>query len=238
MGRQRAHNEDRFILLPEFNVFVVADGMGGHAAGEVAAALAVNAIEDFVEALGTTWPRDTLGKPTDALARLVAAVHHANKRIYETAANDRSQRGMGTTVVAVLLRENTVCLAHVGDSRIHRFRNGEVEQLTEDHTVCNEWIREGMDRAAAERLPTGRALSRAVGTRPTVAVSARAETLLPGDVLLLTSDGVHRVVSTGEIASVLTELGDLTAGLDRLITRANDKGGPDNITALLVRWRS
>ncbi len=236
IGRVRETNQDTLLLRPDLGLFVVCDGIGGHAAGEVAAALAATAIEGFIEDLGTTWPLDARGAPTDALARLVTAVHHANKHVYDTAAKDRRQRGMGTTVVAGLLRENTICLAHVGDSRIHRFRDGQLEQLTEDHTVCNEWIRQGMDAALAQRLPTGAALSRAVGTYPTVVVSARAETVLPGDVLLLTSDGVHRVVPADEIARALTELSDLTAGVERLITRANEGGGPDNSTAILVRW--
>lgn len=235
IGQSREINQDALLIRPDLGLFVVADGMGGHAAGEVAASIAVTATEGFFEDPDITWPSDAPGWPADPLALLVAAVKHANSHIRAAATGDRSKRGMGTTVVAVLVRGRTVCLAHVGDSRISRFRDGKLEQLTEDHTICNEWIEQGMTVELAKALPIGATLSRALGTHPTVEVSARLETLTPGDVLLLCSDGVHGVVQTGELAGILTELGELTAGVARIIRRANDKGGPDNSTAILVR---
>jgi protein phosphatase len=111
---------------------------------------------------------------------------------------------MGTTVVAALVRGSAVCLAHVGDSRISRFRDGQLEPLTEDHTVRNEWIKGGMIPELAAELPMGAALTRALGTRPTVSVTARLETVQPGDILLLTTDGIHGVVQPGEIAGILS----------------------------------
>ncbi|MEP7127003.1 MAG: protein phosphatase 2C domain-containing protein, partial [Byssovorax sp.] len=123
IGRVRETNQDALLVREDLGLFVVADGMDGRATGEIASAIAVKAIEGFIEPFGTDWPCDTIGAPTDALARLVAAVIHANQRIYQIAVKDPSPRWMGTTVVAALVRRNSVCLAHVGDSRIYRLRN-------------------------------------------------------------------------------------------------------------------
>lgn len=236
IGRIRETNQDALLVRGDLGLFVVADGMGGHAAGEVASSLAMEALEGFLEDPGATWPRDAPGSTGDPLALLVAAVLHANSRVNDRAAKDRRQRGMGTTIVAALVRGGSVCLAHIGDSRIYRVRNREIEQMTDDHTVRNEWIKQGMAVELANNLPVGRSLSRALGTRPTVEVSARLETVLPGDVLLLCSDGVHGVLAPDELTGILLELGDLSRGVERLIVRSNEKGGPDNSTALLVRW--
>jgi PPM family protein phosphatase len=236
IGLRRKSNEDAFILRPDLGLFVVADGMGGHAAGDVASALAVEAIARFLDDPDLTWPGDADGSPHDPLARLVASVKHANFLIHDAASTDRSKRGMGTTVVAAFTRGSRVWLAHVGDSRIYLFRGGHLVQLTDDHTVTNEWIGQGMTAELAKSLPIGKELTRAVGTRPTVDVGARAEEVRSGDVLLLTSDGVHGLVKEGELTGILAELGDLASGVDRIIARANDKGGTDNNTAVLVRW--
>ncbi len=236
IGRVRETNQDALLVRNDLGLFVVADGMGGHAAGDLAASIAVTTLEGLYDDPEITQPRAAPGSPADALARLVAAVKNANSRIQEAAAKDRSKRGMGTTVVAALACGDTVCLAHIGDSRIYRLRDRQLEQLTDDHTVGAEWVKQGAAVELANNLTMGRALTRALGTRPTVEVSARQETVLPGDVLLLCSDGVHGVVSPDELTGILLELGDLASGADRLITRANDGGGPDNSTALLVRW--
>jgi protein phosphatase len=236
IGRVRETNQDTLLLRSDLGLFVVCDGMGGHAAGEVASSLAVHAVEGFLEDPGATWPRDAPGATSDPLALLIAAVLHANSRVHDSAAKDRTRRGMGTTVVAALVRDSSVCLAHIGDSRIYRVRDRQVEQMTDDHTVRYEWIKQGMTVELANNLPLGRGLSRALGTRPTVEVGARLETVLPGDVLLLCSDGVHGVVSPDELTGILLDLGDLSIGVERLITRSNERGGPDNSTALLVRW--
>ena len=236
IGRVRETNQDALLVRNDLGLFVVADGMGGHAAGDLAASIAVTTLEGVYDDPEITQPRTAPGSPADALALLVAAVKNANSRIQDAAAKDRSKRGMGTTVVAALACGETVCLAHIGDSRIYRLRDRQLEQLSEDHTVRAEWIKQGTPVALANTLAMGRALSRALGTRPTVEVGARLETVLPGDVLLLCSDGVHGVLQPDELAGILLELDDLSSGVDRLITRTNDRGGPDNSTAILVRW--
>jgi protein phosphatase len=236
IGRVRETNQDAFLVRDDLGFYVIADGMGGHAAGELAASIAVTTLEDVYDDPEITHPRTNPGSPADSLALLIAAVKNANSRIQDAAAQDRSKRGMGTTVVAALVCGATVCLAHVGDSRIYRLRDGQLEQLTDDHTVGAEWIKRGAAAELATSLPIGRALTRALGTRPTVEVSARLETILPGDVLLLCSDGVHGVLPHDELTSILLELDDLSSGVGRLIARSNDRGGPDNSTAILLRW--
>jgi protein phosphatase len=236
IGRVRETNQDALLVRNDLGLFVVADGMGGHAAGELAASIAVTTLEGVYDDLEITQPRTDPGSAADALALLIGAVKNANDRIQDAAAKDRSKRGMGTTLVAALACGDTVCLAHVGDSRIYRLRDRQLQQLSDDHTVRAEWIRQGADVELANTLRMGRALTRALGTRPAVEVGARLETVQPGDVLLLCSDGLHGVVPLDELTSILLELGDLASGVERLITRANDGGGPDNCTAILVRW--
>jgi len=236
IGRVRETNQDALLVRDDLGLFVVADGMGGHVAGELAASIAVATLESVYDDPEIVDPRIDAGSSTDALALLVAAVKNANDRIQDAAAKDRSKWGMGTTVVAALASGSTLCLAHVGDSRIYRLRDRQLEQLSDDHTVRAEWIKQGTPVELANTLALGRALSRALGTRPTVEVSARLETVLPGDVLLLCSDGVHGVLQPDELAGILLELGDLSIGVERLIARSNQRGGPDNSTALLVRW--
>lgn len=236
IGRVRETNQDALLVRNDMGLFVVADGMGGHAAGELAAAIAVATLEGVYDDPELNRPRTALGSPAEALALLITAVKKANDRIQAAAAKDRGKRGMGTTIVAAFACGDRVCLAHIGDSRIYRLRDGQLQQLTEDHTVRNEWIQQGAAVDVANALASGRALTRALGTRPTVEVSARLEAVLPGDVLLLCSDGVHGVVPPDELTGILLELGDLASGVERLIARANDRGGPDNSTAIVVRW--
>jgi protein phosphatase len=236
IGLRRELNEDAFTVRSDLGLFVVADGLGGHAAGDVASALAVEAIAAFLETPDMTWPGDADGAVSDPCALLVASIKHANNVIHRAAAANRTKRGMGTTVVAALTRESRVWFAHVGDSRLYLFRDGHLVQLTQDHTVANAWIAEGMEVDLATKLPVGRELLRAVGTRPAVDVDARVEEMRPGDVLLLTSDGVHGPVKDRELAEILGKLGDLVGGVDQIIARANAEGGKDNSTAVLVRW--
>jgi protein phosphatase len=238
IGRVRETNQDAFLVRDDLGLFVVADGMGGHVSGELAASIAVTTLERVYDDPEITQPRTDPGSPADVLALLIGAVKNANDRIQDVAAQDRSKRGMGTTIVAALVLGDTVSVAHIGDSRVYRLRDKQLQQLTEDHTVRNEWIRQGAAVELANTLPMGRALTRALGTRPTVEVSTRLETVRPGDILLLCSDGLHGVVPPEELTGILLELGDLASGVERLITRANDRGGPDNSTAILVRWNA
>lgn len=232
VGRARLHNEDRYILLPEFNVFVVADGMGGHKAGEVASRMAASTIAGYF--------RDAAGKRRKVPVgdRLRAAVKDANARIYARGDDSRAHRGMGTTVVAAAFgpRESTFYVAHAGDSRCYLLRAGEILQLTRDHSLLQDALLERPDLTESDLayLPRN-VITRALGIGPTVEVDLHAEPAQLGDVFLLCSDGLHGLVDDIEIARIVRDNAVLTAACEELIDRANRNGGRDNITAVLVR---
>jgi serine/threonine protein phosphatase PrpC len=230
VGRQRVHNEDRFILLPEFNVFVVADGMGGHQSGEVASRIAANSIASYFR--NGTGGRRAVGE------RLRAAVAHANAKIFARADDSRSHRGMGTTVVAAAFakEEGELYVAHAGDSRCYRMRRGELSQLTRDHSLISDALLEHPDLSETDLayLPRN-VITRALGIGPTVDVDLRVDKVEFGDLYLLCSDGLHGVVSDEEISEILGDHPVLTDACTRLIERANAHGGKDNITAVLLR---
>ncbi len=230
MGRQRHHNEDRYILLPEFNVFVVADGMGGHQSGEVASRMAASSIAKYFRA--DIKPDAHVGQ------RLRAAVLEANAKIYARADDSRLHRGMGTTVVAAAYAPNdrTFFVAHAGDSRCYRMRGEELKQLTRDHSLISDALLERPDLTELDLkyLPKN-VITRALGIGPTVDVDLRAERVEPGDVFVLCSDGLHGLVTDEEIAAIVRGNDVLTEACARLIEAANANGGKDNITVVLVR---
>ena len=230
VGKQRLHNEDRFILLPEFNVFVVADGMGGHQSGEVASRMAASAIAAYFRNGGTD--DRALGEA------LRAAVVQANARIFARADDSRAHRGMGTTVVASAFSpsQGELYVAHAGDSRAYRLRDGAMEQLTRDHSLVADALLERPDLSPSDLayLPRN-VITRALGIAPTVDVDLCADRARPGDVYLLCSDGLHGLVSDAEMAAIVEAGAVLTDACERLIARANEKGGKDNITAVLIR---
>jgi protein phosphatase len=231
-GKIRTGNEDRFSLLDHLGLFLVADGMGGRPAGDVAADLAIETVRAFFEDPELTSPACADG----LLACFVDAVQQANRRILAQARQHVSQRGMGTTLAGVLTQGADLCIAHVGDSRVYRFRDGQLDLLTEDHTLLNECLAGGMPVEQAEAMPKRDGLTRALGVHARVEVSARLVHVMPGDVILICTDGISRVLTRKEIGALLAEAGDLEATAQRFITRANDAGGPDNATAVLLRW--
>ena len=230
IGRQRVHNEDRFILLPEFNVYVVADGMGGHQSGEVASRMAASSVAGYFRGGGAN--------DADLQRHLRAAVTLANARIFSRADDSRAHRGMGTTIVAAAYdpAENTFHVAYAGDSRAYRMRGGELHQLTRDHSLVADALLERPDLSEADLayLPRN-VITRALGIGPTVELDVRADRAEPGDVYLLCSDGLHSLVPDSKIAAVMRQCDVLTDTCARLIDLANDHGGKDNITAVLVR---
>lgn len=232
VGRARSHNEDRYILLPEFNVFVVADGMGGHEAGEVASWIAASAIAGYF--------REANGKRRKASTgeRLRAAVTYANARIFAYADDSRCYRGMGTTVVAAAFspRERKLYVAHAGDSRCYLLRRGGIAQLTRDHSLIAEALLERPDLTERDLayLPRN-VITRALGIGPSVDVDLRAERVEVGDVFLLCSDGLHGLVDEHEIARIIGANTVLAEACGKLIECANENGGRDNITAVLIR---
>ncbi len=242
VGRVRKANEDSYGLFPELGCFVVADGLGGHQAGEVASRMAVDTLRDVLGSTDDddlTPVTDTSGYTSISGRLLVIAVEEANRRIRE-ASRDPGRAGMGSTVAAVLFddRYDVVAICHVGDSRVFRQRHDALEQLTEDHTVVQQWVREGrMAPAEAEISPHRHVITQALGTQDMVRPGLRLERPEPGDIYVLTSDGVHDLVSSADIARILDDArGDLDRACIRLVEMANERGGRDNSTAVVVRY--
>jgi serine/threonine protein phosphatase PrpC len=222
VGRQRSANEDSLMVGPP--LFAVADGMGGAKAGEVASAVAVEAVEAATES----------SEPVEA--QLASIVREANRRIYELAVADESRRGMGTTLTLAKVHDDDVSLAHVGDSRAYRMRDGRLEQLTRDHSLVAELERSGqITPEAAEHHPQRSIITRALGPEPDVEVDTYTLAGRTGDLFLMCSDGLTSMISDDEVGSILRSASSLDQAADELIKAANQSGGKDNITVILFR---
>ena len=241
-GRRRSNNEDNYCARPELGLFVVADGMGGHAGGEVASDLAVTEIESIVKSTNTLGPQDTWPVPFDHTCgvdgnRLRAGFDLANRQIARRVSEDDALRGMATTAVALLFTDHAAALAHVGDSRAYRYQAKELSRLTADHSWVEEQVRAGMltEEAALEH-PWRNIVTRALSGGPGLEVEVSELSLAVGDRLLLCSDGLSSVVPESEIGTIVAEAAstNLQAGCDALVEHANASGGPDNVTALLT----
>ena len=241
-GRVRGHNEDSFEIDREHELYVVADGMGGHSHGEVASRMAVEAIRGFVsEAEGekeATWPfayDPHLQRHSNVLK---AAVRLAHDQVLSAIRRDGNLYGMGTTVVACLVREGTAAVAHVGDSRAYRLHGAELERLTEDHTWVNEQVVAGfLSEEQARDHPLKNVVTRALGGDSEVRIELSEVEIEPGDTLLLCSDGLTTMLDDPEIERHLEGVknGDLDAACDALVEEANTRGGHDNVTVVLVK---
>jgi serine/threonine protein phosphatase PrpC len=217
---------------PTLGLFMVADGLGGRDLGHAASTMAVSAVQQMVEDALDRRPGD---RPV-ASRVISTALRHANACIHSAASKQPPGRGMATTFAGVLIDGTEVCLAHVGDSRAYRLRDDELELMTADHSLVNDLLARGVAPEWAEALPTRGALTRALGLEANVDVTLRLETVKPGDVLLLCTDGLSGVVDLEDIAYILSQHVDLEEIAAKLIEEANDIGGPDNITVVLVRW--
>jgi serine/threonine protein phosphatase PrpC len=243
VGRVRANNEDCFRIVEPLNLFVLSDGMGGEAHGEIASALAVETIVKHCMAPETPEDKDATVVFGDAPAtwsektrRLSNAVHLANKNIHESAEQNPEQHGMGATVTAMWIDDAKLSLAHVGDSRAYLLRSGSLQQLTSDHSLVAEQVRRGiLTPAEAERSEMQSVLLRALGAHAEIEVDAEEQPLFGRDVLLLCSDGLTRMVTEPEIAGTLQSEPDPAKAAGRLVDLANDQGGADNITVIVVR---
>jgi serine/threonine protein phosphatase PrpC len=247
VGRQRKHNEDNVLLRAELDLFAVADGMGGHNAGDVASKLAAISLRNFFEAVqagdvpALSLPPGYEGLTVDA-QRLAAAIRKANRDVFEISSTQRQHQGMGSTLVACHLARDagTMHIGHVGDSRCYRLRNGTLEQLTRDHSLVNDALAMKPDLTPEElaRLPKN-IITRALGMRDEVKVDIRSETVASGDLYLLCSDGLSGLVSEPVMAETMASVHSAGIGLrdvcERLIILANEAGGNDNISALLIR---
>jgi PPM family protein phosphatase len=242
VGLKRTQNEDAFLILPEERLFCVADGMGGHACGEVAARIAVEQMAEFYRMTGrddeVTWPFPfDLTRSYDE-NRLITGMKLANLRIFERAASDSRLSGMGTTLVCLWLgQERSGLVGHVGDSRAYLYRGGTLTQLTEDHSLLNDYIRAKKPTAEEiEAFPHKNVIVRALGMRDTVQVDLMQQPLQPGDVLLLCCDGLSGMVPKARMAELLrASQADLKRANQALIEAANEAGGADNITSVLVQ---
>ncbi len=242
VGMKRTHNEDFFALIEDEQLFLVADGMGGHASGEVASKLAADVVKEFYRHSkdeDATWPYrydHTLSYPEN---RLVAGVRLANARIYESALRNARLRGMGTTLVLFLLKGDSGYVAHVGDSRCYQIRGGTIKQLTRDHSLLEDYkeARPDMTDEEERAFPHKNVITRALGMRDDVTVDMSRVDIEDGDRFLLCSDGLSGMLTDQEILDICSKDDGLEPVISELINRANEAGGTDNITALLIECR-
>ncbi len=242
VGRKRKGNEDNLVANPDQRLFVVADGMGGHAAGEVASKVAVEAINEFIQLTSgdeeITWPfglDETISYDGN---RLKTAIRFANRKVLEATKEKTEYEGMATTVAAVLVDGSTANLAHVGDSRIYLYRGGELTQLTSDHSWVNEQLQSGIISAEQARShPLRNVVTRALGGRADLQVDIGSHAVESGDLLLVCSDGLTTMVPDEHIARLLHDAqGDADKAAEALVAEANARGGEDNISVVVLQF--
>lgn len=241
IGRKRGRNEDSYLVSPELKLYVVADGMGGHSGGEFASRFAVNTIEEVIQSMNTD-PEATVisgvnSDEADFGDRLKYAIQVASQKIYDQAMFDQELRGMGTTVAAILVEKNRVCIANVGDSRVYLLRNGTIKQVTQDHSLVSEQMRAGIiSENDAKKHKFKNIITRSVGYQEEVEIDLIYMDLASDDGLLLCSDGLTNQLDDPVILDVATRhAGDIEGACRELIQKANDKGGDDNITVVICR---
>ena len=240
VGRVRTNNEDSFRIVDSMHLYILSDGMGGEAHGEIASAMAVEVVEKHcaeteVDPAMTIFA-DMPSAWSEKTRRLSSAVHLANKSIFESAQAHPEQRGMGATITAAWIDGTRLSIAHVGDSRAYLLRSGNLQQLTSDHSLVAEQVRRGiLTPAEAERSDMQSVLLRALGAHSDIEVDSEEHTLFSSDVLLLCSDGLTRMVTEPEIAGTLQSEPDPTKAAERLVELAHEQGGADNVTAIVVR---
>jgi len=241
VGRKRSHNEDNFLSFPERNLFVVADGMGGHGYGEVASRMVVDTMKGFYGlAYGdedATWPnREERGRSL-AENMLNASLRYCNYVIWERGHTDQKYKNMGTTVVGIHFDSNEVAIAHVGDSRVYRLRGRELTQLTEDHSLLNDYKKMAvLTPEEEENFPHKNIIVRACGLKDDVVVDVQSEQPQTGDIYMLCSDGLNGELTDELVAQIMNRHeGNVTSMTQELIQQACDHGGKDNVTAICVR---
>jgi protein phosphatase len=228
LGLVRQNNEDSFFLDAKLGLAIVADGMGGASCGEVASALTIEAVARYVRQPPVPWPPVPL---------LEEAIQEANRVVLDRATSDQSCSGMGSTIVAALWRLPEMFIANVGDSRAYLWRQGALTQLSYDQTLVNELrLRFGLTEQEASSFPHRNVLTMAVGSAPDLAVHTHELALEPGDRILLCSDGLSGPVPDSALAEMLAGEAPVTALVGRLIEEAKARGGPDNVTAVLLRY--
>jgi protein phosphatase len=242
VGMKRTHNEDYYTLLKEENLFIVADGMGGHASGEVASKLAADTLVEFYRRTAdedVTWPYKMDRQLSYIENRLVCGIKLANWRVFEAATRDPRFKGMGTTMVCCLVSGEKAYFAHVGDSRAYRIsKEGAIKQVTRDHSLLEDYKEAKPDMTEEEQrnFPHKNVITRALGMRETVQVDVKNFPIEDGDTFLLCCDGVSGMIEDAKLAEIVKEGGaDVEKSVAQLVDTANRNGGVDNITAILLR---
>lgn len=239
-GFRRSQNEDCYVARPEMGLFAVADGMGGHAGGEIASKIAVEAIAEAVEVTATLSAQDAWPLPFDASVsrdanRLRAGFDLANRKIRERVIMMPALRGMGTTAVAVLVGDETTTLAHVGDSRAYLYRSADLTRLTRDHSWVEEQVQTGaLSETAAREHPWRNIVTRALSGDGVIEVELTELDLRLGDRVILCSDGLSSVLCDVEISEIVSRHADLQTMCDDLVRVTNANGGPDNVTTVVL----
>ena len=240
VGMKRTHNEDYFSLIEQDQLFLVADGMGGHASGEVASKMATETIQEFFTRSqddDVTWPYKLDLALSFVENRLVVGVKMANQRIYETALKDLRLKGMGTTIVGGQIVGDKLYIAHVGDSRCYRVRAAKIQQMTRDHSLLEDYkdAKPNMSEDEQRKFPHKNVITRALGMREHVQVDVLAHDIQDRDTLLLCSDGLSGMVEDPKLLEVVKSAPDLETAVSNLIEAANAAGGTDNITVLALQ---
>lgn len=232
-GMVRANNEDTFYLDEKLGLLVVADGMGGHASGETASTLTVNVIRDYFQG-----PQKIVGDYRDdyseATNRLNGSIRLANQAVYEAAQSSPHLKGMGTTIAAVLLTGNKLSIAHIGDSRVYLIRGGNIDQLTDDHSVVNEQVKRSIiTKKEADQSEIKNLLTKALGVRAKTEADLDELTVFDDDILLLCTDGLSNMITDEMALEIISSADDAAHACDALISAANENGGRDNITVII-----
>ncbi|MCC6901322.1 MAG: Stp1/IreP family PP2C-type Ser/Thr phosphatase [Polyangiaceae bacterium] len=241
VGLQRDHNEDCFAILNDQELYVVADGMDGHRAGDVASRLATDSMVEFFRATAAedvTWPFHFDARLSEEENRLLTGIRIANRQIIERSLRSRECHGMGTTIFGALFSpdKGKMFIGHVGDSRAYRVRDGKIAQLTRDHSLVNDYLLAMPELTEEQKseLPKN-VITRALGMQDHVTVDLQSDDAQIGDTYVLCSDGLSGMMDDGEILEVVGESADITEACRRLVATANEHGGEDNITAVIVR---
>ncbi|HYO65627.1 MAG TPA: Stp1/IreP family PP2C-type Ser/Thr phosphatase [Archangium sp.] len=243
VGMKRNHNEDNYLILTDENLCCVADGMGGHSSGEIASKIAVEELAEFFRMTSrdedATWPfKMDKGRNYDE-NRLATGIKLANKSIFDKASTDQKYKGMGTTIVSVHFTDAAAYVGHVGDSRVYYFRQGVLRQVTEDHSLLNDYLKaKKLTPEEIENFPHKNVIVRALGMKETVLVDVAKVEAQPGDVFLLCSDGLSGMVTDPQMQDILTRTSELEKACSQLIDMANAAGGNDNVTCVLARFHA
>lgn len=243
VGRKRKLNEDAFLVHPEGDLYAVCDGMGGHNAGEVASAMAIEALKSFIDKSQKekeiTWPYGLDVNLSFEGNRLKTAIKLANKRVFKAADNREEYTGMGTTVIAGLVSDKTMTVGWAGDSRCYLFRDGALTQLSRDDSwVSAAWAEGILSADEIEKHPLRNVITKAIGAKETLEIDVIEHEFQDGDVVMLCSDGLHSMLDDKQILAAVTPFPEkLEEATQKLVNAANEAGGKDNVSVILLRYR-